>query len=217
MLRAVSRVISRAASLRALSAALGMALVPSLALGGAQREEPLTDAIRNVLSAAVRDHRSFDSFQPDAETDAVRRARWVSLLDRQLRRQIPEDIARQDFAQAVWYESVRAGLDVAMVLGLIEVESGFRRYAVSPAGARGYMQVMPFWTRVIGDGGEAGLFRLQTNLRYGCVILRHYLDREQGDWTLALGRYNGSRGQTAYPQAVFKAMQRWQVLWENQR
>jgi soluble lytic murein transglycosylase-like protein len=91
----------------------------------------------------------------------------------------------------------------------VQVESAFRKFAVSSVGARGYMQVMPFWTRVIGDGDPAKLFHMQTNLRFGCVILRHYLDREQGDLYLALGRYNGSRGKAEYPNAVFAAQRNW--------
>jgi soluble lytic murein transglycosylase-like protein len=119
-------------------------------------------------------------------------------------------LIRKEFLQTVWYESRRAGLDVALVLGLIQVESGFKKFAVSSAGARGYMQVMPFWTRAIGDGDVAKLFHMQTNLRFGCVILRHYLDREQGDLFMALGRYNGSRGRPEYPNAVFGAQRRWE-------
>ena len=99
----------------------------------------------------------------------------------------------------------------SLVLGLIQVESGFRKFAVSVAGARGYMQIMPFWTRVIGDGDPGKLFHMQTNLRFGCVILRYYLNREQGDLYLALGRYNGSRGRAEYPNAVFAARKRWQM------
>jgi soluble lytic murein transglycosylase-like protein len=95
------------------------------------------------------------------------------------------------------------------VLGLIEVESGFRKYAISSAGARGYMQVMPFWARSIGSGDVAGLFHMQTNLRFGCVILRHYLDQEKGDLFLALGRYNGSRGRSEYPNAVLAVRRQW--------
>ena len=97
-----------------------------------------------------------------------------------------------------------------MVLGLIQVESGFRKYAVSSAGARGYMQVMPFWIRVIGEP-QHNLFSLRTNLRYGCVILRHYLNIENGDYFRALGRYNGSLGQPEYPDAVNAA---WQGPWK---
>jgi soluble lytic murein transglycosylase-like protein len=117
---------------------------------------------------------------------------------------------RREFLQTVWYESQRAGLDPSLVLGLIQVESGFRKFAISSAGARGFMQVMPFWTRVLADGDASVLFQAQTNLRFGCVILRHYLNVESGDLTLALGRYNGSRGQTQYPNAVLAAQMGWQ-------
>jgi soluble lytic murein transglycosylase-like protein len=116
---------------------------------------------------------------------------------------------RIGFLQTLWYETHRAGLDTSLVLGLVQVESAFRKYAVSSVGARGYMQVMPFWSRVIGDGDPGKLFHMQTNLRFGCVILRHYLDREQGNLYLALGRYNGSRGQAPYPNAVFGAQKHW--------
>ena len=121
----------------------------------------------------------------------------------------PELQVRQEFLQTVWYESRRAGLDITLVMGLIQVESNFRKFAVSPVGARGYMQVMPFWTRVIGDGDAGKLFHMQTNLRFGCVILRHYLDRERGDVFLGLGRYNGSRGKALYPDAVLGARRNW--------
>ena len=116
---------------------------------------------------------------------------------------------RQEFLQTLWYESSRAGLEQALVLGLVQVESNFRKFAISSAGARGYMQVMPFWTRLLGDGDASRLFHMQTNLRFGCVILRHYLDREKGDLFMALGRYNGSRGKSAYPDAVLSAKKRW--------
>jgi len=180
------------------------------ARAGSQLEEPLSDAVRHALQAAVE---RLDPPQPDFETAEARLAylRWLSQASWQLRRRKPEPQARTDFLQTVWYESKRAGLDTALVLGLIEVESAFRKYAISRAGARGYMQVMPFWTRVIGDGDPDKLFHLQTNLRYGCVILRHYLQRERGDLFLALGRYNGSRGRAAYPNAVFAAERRWRL------
>jgi soluble lytic murein transglycosylase-like protein len=117
---------------------------------------------------------------------------------------------RREFLQTVWYESQRAGLDPSLVLGLIQVESGFRKFAISSAGARGFMQVMPFWTRVLADGDAGVLFQAQTNLRFGCVILRHYLNVENGDLFLALGRYNGRRGQAPYPNAVLAAQKGWQ-------
>ncbi len=176
---------------------------------GAQIEEPLSDAVRHALRAAVE---QLDPPEPVFDNVAQRLGylRWLAHMSWRLRRRKPEPQARTDFLQTVWYESRRAGLDTALVLGLIEVESGFRKYAISRAGARGYMQVMPFWTRLIGDGDPDKLFHLQTNLRYGCVILRHYLDRERGDLFLALGRYNGSRGRAPYPNAVFAAQRRWQ-------
>ena len=182
----------------------------SAAHAGAQIEEPLSDAVRHALRAAVE---QLDPPEPWFETAEQRLAylRWLARASWQLRRRKPEPQARIDFLQTVWYESRRAGLDTALVLGLIEVESAFRKYAISRAGARGYMQVMPFWTRVIGDGDPDKLFHLQTNLRYGCVILRHYLERERGDLFLALGRYNGSRGRAAYPNAVFAAERRWRL------
>ncbi|MBX9637052.1 MAG: lytic transglycosylase domain-containing protein, partial [Nitrosomonas sp.] len=92
---------------------------------------------------------------------------------------------------------------------IIQVESGFKKYAVSHAGARGYMQVMPFWTGVIGHQ-DHNLFHLRVNLRYGCTILRHYLNKEKGDYFRALGRYNGSLGEAAYPQLV---LNKWQTVW----
>ncbi|MGZ5267686.1 MAG: lytic transglycosylase domain-containing protein, partial [Caldimonas sp.] len=127
-----------------------------------------------------------------------------------LRKQPMEFTTRIEFLDTLWYESTRAGLDPALVLGLVQVESGFKKYAISIAGARGYTQVMPFWARLIGDGDVARLFHMQTNLRFGCVILRHYLDLEKGDLYLALGRYNGSRGRPEYPKAVFAAQRGWE-------
>ncbi len=131
------------------------------------------------------------------------------MSDRLARRK-PDFNVRREFLETVWYESWRAGLDTALVLGLIEVESGFRKYAISVVGARSYMQVMPFWARTIGDGDASRLFHMQTNLRFGCVILRHYLDRERGDLFMALGRYNGSRGKAPYPNMVMAARRRWE-------
>jgi soluble lytic murein transglycosylase-like protein len=193
----------------AMGSMVGWGWMPA-AHAGAQIEEPLSDAVRHALRAAVE---QLDPPEPWFETAEQRLSylRWLTRASWQLRRRKPEPQARVDFLQTVWYESRRAGLDTALVLGLIEVESGFRKYAISHAGARGYMQVMPFWTRVIGDGDPDKLFHLQTNLRYGCVILRHYLERERGDLFLALGRYNGSRGRAAYPNAVFAAERRWRL------
>ncbi|OIQ83779.1 membrane-bound lytic murein transglycosylase C [mine drainage metagenome] len=136
---------------------------------------------------------------------------WVAAESARLRSRIPDRLVRENLLQTIWYEATRAGLEPALVLGLIQVESGFNKYAISGAGAIGLMQVMPFWTRLLGDGDPAQLLRMRVNLRYGCVILRHYLDQEHGNLFFALGRYNGSRGQAAYPDAVLAARRSWEV------
>ncbi len=199
----------RRALLRTLLALPGGALLgPRAAWAGGQIEEPLADSVRTALSAAIaNDAPPVPSF---SSTEArLAYLRWLShMSDRLYGRQKDFD-TRIGFLQTLWYEARRAGLDPSLVLGLVQVESAFRKYAVSRVGARGYMQVMPFWSRVIGDGDPGKLFYMQTNLRFGCVILRHYLDREQGSLYMALGRYNGSRGQPQYPNAVFGAQKKW--------
>ncbi|MCR5866855.1 lytic transglycosylase domain-containing protein [Aquincola sp. J276] len=179
------------------------------ARAGTQAEEPLANAVRSAMSAAIA---AEAPPQPSFPTVEARLAylRWLGAMSERLQRQKTERRTRLEFLEATWYESTRAGLEPALVLGLIQVESAFRKYAISSAGARGYMQVMPFWSRLIGDGDPSQLFHMQTNLRFGCVILRHYLDQERGDLFLALGRYNGSRGRAEYPNAVFAARRRWQ-------
>ena len=176
---------------------------------GNQREEALADSVRVALARAIADSRPPQlSFVND--TDKAEWQRWFDAMSRRLHSRMPDALLRAEFLQTVWYESRRAGLDPTMVMGLIQVESGFRKYAISKAGARGYMQVMPFWTRVIGDGQPSRLFHMQTNLRYGCAILRMYIDMERGNLYLALGRYNGSRGKPDYPNAVRAAWKRWE-------
>jgi soluble lytic murein transglycosylase-like protein len=179
-----------------------MLALPRSALAGAQIEEPLIDSVRNALSAAIRSSAPPTLEFPDTES-RLAYLRWLGEMSQRLKRKIPGHQERLELLQTVWYESKRAGLDVSLVLGLIQVESNFRKWAISSAGARGLMQVMPFWTRVIGDGDANQLFKMQPNLRFGCVILRHYLDRERGDLFMTLGRYNGSRGRAPYPDAVF--------------
>lgn len=174
-----------------------------------QIEEPLADAVRTALSAAV--HNAAPPVPEFSDTDSrLQYLRWLGAASGRLKKRKPEWDHRLEFLQTVWYETKRAGLDTTLVLGLIQVESNFRKFAISSAGARGYMQVMPFWARLIGDGDAARLFHMQTNLRFGCVILRHYLDREQGNLFMALGRYNGSRGRAVYPNAVFAAKRAWE-------
>jgi soluble lytic murein transglycosylase-like protein len=188
--------------------ALGSA-VWSEAHAGGQVEEPLADSVRGALAASIA-----NSAPPKpnfAGTDArLAYLRWLGELSTRLKKRKADHVTRVEFLETAWYESKRAGLEPALVLGLVQVESAFRKYAVSPVGARGYMQVMPFWARLIGDGDASRLFHMQTNLRFGCVILRHYLDRERGDLYMALGRYNGSRGRPEYPNAVFAARKNWE-------
>ena len=178
------------------------------AVAGSQSEEPLGWSVRSALSAAVADSAPPRPAFPDIGS-RLAYLRWLGAMSDRLKAREPDPARRVEFLETLWYESRRAGLEPALVLGLVQVESAFRKYAVSRVGARGYMQVMPFWTRAIGDGDASRLFHLQTNLRFGCVILRHYLDTERGDLYLALGRYNGSRGLAPYPNAVFAARQNW--------
>jgi soluble lytic murein transglycosylase-like protein len=205
------RLFLRAASFLPAAAALGWGSLPSVAYAGGQLEEPLSDSVRTALSLAVQasslppipvfaDSKSQQAYQD-----------WLAEMSARLgkRRSFMGLQEREEVLQTVWYEAKRAGLEVSLVLGLITVESNFRKYAISRVGARGFMQIMPFWSRVIGDGESSHLFHMQTNLRFGCVILRHYLDREKGDAYMALGRYNGSRGQPQYPNAVFGAQRNW--------
>ena len=194
--------------LQRLGAGLGAGIWGLDTAAGPQIEEPLSHAVRTALSAAVAAAAPPD---PVLANMAAKQAYvdWQAHASQRLMRYKKHAAERQEFLQTLWYEARRAGLPLSLVLGIVQVESGFRKYAISSAGARGYMQVMPFWARLIGDGDDGRLFHMQTNLRFGCVILRHYLDRERGDLLMGLGRYNGSRGQTAYPQAVLAAQRLW--------
>jgi len=202
--------ISRRIGLQRLFALYGLlSFSQQRAWAGAQVEEPLVDSVRTALSSAITNSAPpIPEFQ-DTES-RLKYLRWLGAMSERLKKKKPEWDVRREFLQTVWYESKRAGLDVSLVLGLIQVESNFRKFAVSSVGARGYMQVMPFWTRVLGDGDAGKLFHMQTNLRFGCVILRHYLERERGDVFMALGRYNGSRGKAPYPNAVLGARRNWE-------
>lgn len=184
-------------------------LVCGSALAGNQKEEALADSVRIALSRAITDPRPPRPQFHNIE-ERIKYLHWLGEMSDRLKKRLPDRLVRREFLETAWYESKRAGLEPAMVLGLIQVESAFRKYAVSPVGAHGYMQVMPFWTRVIGDGDRKKLFHMQTNLRYGCSILRMYLDMERGNLYLALGRYNGSRGRPEYPNAVRAAWRQWE-------
>jgi len=187
------------------AAALLSLLLPSLAFAGAQRNEPIDPAVLATLSARIADQ-SPPYFNFKNPEDAHK---WVYEMSDRLRKRIPDRKQRVELLKTVQYEATRASLDPQLVLGLIEVESGFRKYATSLAGARGYMQVMPFWTALLKRPRD-NLYSLRLNLRYGCAILRYYLDLENGDYYRALGRYNGSLGQAEYPSAVRAA---WQGRW----
>ena len=179
-------------------------LLPFTVLAGAQKYEPLSASVQAALTRAISDQAPPKS----SFLDSMEAIDWLTEMSRRLEKRIADRESRLEFLRAVHYEATRAGLDPQLVLGLIQVESGFKKYAVSSAGARGFMQVMPFWIRVIGRHDD-NLFHLRTNLRYGCTILRHYLDIEQGDLYRVLGRYNGSLGQAEYPNLVRGA-------WHNQ-
>jgi len=189
---------------RALALAL---LFPLLALAGNQDEERLADSVRASLQASIAD-RAVPVLL--FRSGAVNAHKWLSEMSRRLENRIPDRKQRTELLKTVQYEATRAGLDPQLVLGVMQVESGFKKYAVSSAGARGYLQVMPFWIRIIGEP-QHNLFALRTNLRYGCVILRYYLDRENGDFYRALGRYNGSLGKPDYPNLVLGA---WKGTWK---
>ena len=182
------------------------AIVSAIVAAGEQKYEPLSARVQAGLHRSVADKASPRlTFASQAEGAA-----WLADMSSRLEKHIPDRITREEFLVTVQYEATRAGLDPQQVLGVIQVESGFRKYAVSKAGALGYMQVMPFWVDLIGDPGQ-NLFKLKINLRYGCTILRHYLDLESGDTSRALGRYNGTLGKSRYPNAVFRA---WSGNWE---
>lgn len=177
----------------------------SLCHAGNQQYEELSQSMKSLLHSEISDNRPMqNSFKSPIEA-----AEWLGEMSRRLSIFIADQNYRIEFLRSVHYESKRAGLDPQMVLALIQVESRFSKYAVSPVGARGYMQVMPFWIKVIGNPND-NLFHLRTNLRYGCVILRHYLDIENGNYFRALGRYNGSLGRAEYPNLIKKAFDsRW--------
>jgi soluble lytic murein transglycosylase-like protein len=178
----------------------------SLCQAGNQKEEPLSNSVKTMMQKSISDLAS-PKLMFASETEG--RA-WMDEMSRRLEKRLPDPVYREDFLKSVHYEATRAGLDPQLVLGLIQVESGFKKYAVSNVGARGYMQVMPFWVTSIGNP-EHNLFHLRLNLRYGCTILRHYLDIEHGDLYRALGRYNGSLGQPQYPNLVVGA---WRRNWD---
>lgn len=143
------------------------------------------------------------SLQINTFDGALSAVDWLTNASFRIKRFMRDDDVRIAFLRQVHYESLRAGVDPNLVLALIHVESGFKQYVVSTAGAVGYMQVMPFWKKHVGQIGDS-LFDLRTNLRYGCTVLRYYMDLENGDVSRALARYNGSLGSYEYPNLVLK-------------
>lgn len=184
-------------------------LFASAAQAGGQLYTPLSASVRALLQHSVSDQAEPKlAFATQYEADF-----WLNAMSRRLQKTMPDAEYRMNFLKTVHYEATRAGLDPQLVLGLIEVESHFNKYAVSNSGARGYMQVMPFWVKEIGTKGQ-NLFHLRVNLRYGCTILRHYLDIENGNLFRALGRYNGTLGKSRYPNLVRAA---WRNHWAMPR
>ncbi|MDR2174189.1 MAG: lytic transglycosylase domain-containing protein [Burkholderiales bacterium] len=200
--RAIAR---RSAFLLTMLLTGGAFLFAPHAHAGAQIEEALMPSVVAGLQRSLSDRPVPNDYANRPGVQA-----WIAAISPKLAKRLPEERERRELLATLHYEGTRAGLDLQLLLGVIHVESGFKKYAVSVAGARGYMQVMPFWVKLIGNE-EQNLFHLRTNLRYGCVILRHYLDRENGDLFRALGRYNGSLGRAEYPNAVAAAMKRYEI------
>ena len=195
-------------NLLAISLALATLYNASLSYAGSQIEEPLSNSVKALMQRSISD-KAIPTLTFDTPQEGQA---WLNEMSQRLKKRIPDDQYREDLLRTVHYEATRAGLDPQMVLGLIQVESGFKKYALSSVGARGFMQVKPFWVRSIGNK-EHNLFHLRLNLRYGCTILRHYIDIEHGDLYRALGRYNGSLGQPQYPNLVLGA---WRRQWNYQ-
>ena len=188
---------------RATLFALAIAL-PATAFAGAQIYEPLAAKVRAGLQASIADKPARHAF-----TDTRAAVDWLTEMSQRLEPRIRNFDSRVQFLRTVHFEATRANIDPQLVLAVIQVESSFRKYAVSRSGARGYMQVMPFWVGLIGRPGD-NLFNLRNNLRYGCVILKYYIDAEKGDLQRALARYNGSLGRPEYSDLVIGA---WRSTW----
>lgn len=180
--------------------------IAAAAQAGGQREEAMSANVRSSLQRALAD----TAVTRTAFRNVADEAAWLKEMSHRLAKRLPDESERMEFLTTLHWEASRAGVDPQLMLGLIQVESGFRKYAVSPVGARGYTQVMPFWVKAIGNQ-DHNLFQLRTNLRYGALILRHYIDIERGDLFRALGRYNGSLGRAEYPNLVVGA---WKRHWD---
>jgi soluble lytic murein transglycosylase-like protein len=178
------------------TALLATLLLFSCHAWSATQERPDAE-MRQTLLEAINSSDSFDD-RYDAEV-------WLTDMYNRMGKRIKDPEERLHILKLVHYEASRANLEPELVLALINVESNFDRFAISSAGARGLMQVMPFWLDEIGRPGD-NLFDVATNLRFGCTILNIYLKREKGNLHKALARYNGSVGKHWYPQRVFRAL-----------
>ena len=179
-----------------------IALLAALLLpAGVRADDGPDPELREILRAAANDTDSFpDRFEAEV---------WLTDMSRRLARQVEDPEERIEILTLVHYEASRVELPPELILAVIEVESNFDRYAISVAGAIGLMQIMPFWLDEIGRPKD-NLLHIDTNLRYGCTILRFYYDKENGDLRRALGRYNGSLGKRKYPNKVIdKLSKKW--------
>jgi soluble lytic murein transglycosylase-like protein len=172
--------------------------LPGFARAEIEQQDDLE--LRAVLIKAVSEADSFpDRFEAEV---------WLTDMSRRLERRVPDTQFRLDLLRRVHYEATHTGLAPEVVLAVIDIESAFNPFAISSVGARGLMQVMPFWLKEIGKPGDS-LFRVETNLRYGCTILKYYLNKEKGNLNMALRRYNGTR-ESKYSVAVDKLLRtRW--------
>lgn len=177
-----------------------------------QQYEPMADHIRLALRSALN---APGAPRPIFES-VGHRIHWMSEMSRRLARRVPDFSERTELIKTIRYEAQRVGIEPQIIFALIEVESNFRADAVSSAGAIGLMQVMPFWTDVLSKGSSRELYEPRLNIRYGCLILRHYLDIEKGNLDRALGRYNGSLGKMTYPNLVYDRLDRnWQYRYDE--
>jgi len=178
--------------------AVAASLVPVTGFSVTADHDPL---LRDKLKAALQEPLAFDD-RFDAEV-------WLTDMAGRLAAKVPDPAERIEILTTVHREASRVGLPPEMILAVIDVESGFQRYAVSRANAQGLMQIMRFWLAELDMPGYA-LLEVRENVRMGCTILRYYYDRENGDWSRALARYNGSLGSRAYPDLVFERLRtRW--------
>ena len=180
---------------------VGLLLIAPILATGAMAQGQPDPELREVLRAAANDTQSF--------TDRFHAEVWLTDMSRRLERQVADPQKRVEMLKLVHLEASRVELPPELILAVIDTESNFDPYAISVAGAIGLMQIMPFWLDEIGRPKD-NLLHVDTNLRYGCTILKFYLDKEKGDLRRALGRYNGSLGRRTYPNKVIdKLSKKW--------